>query len=307
MITPLTYFIVPILIFLFIIEVAHSFKEEKHVYKRKDLFSNLIIGVGYFVCNVLSKGVLFYLFRVAHEFGPFEFSGAWYVWIVAFLAADFSYYWYHRASHEIGWFWGVHAVHHSSEEYNLSVAFRLPWVHNISGSFLFWIWMPLIGFSPLMTLVSVQLTLFYQALLHTEAIQKLPRLVEYVLNTPSHHRVHHGSDFKYLDRNHGGTLIIWDRIFGTFQQEEEKPNYGLTKKLESYDPLVISFDAWTTLLKKVARSGSWKNATNYLIQPPGWSHDGSSKTVKQMRKEFQGQINLHTNCRRNCSECPMKK
>jgi len=307
MITRITIITIPLLVILFIIELLHSYKEDKHLYKRKDTFSNLAVGAGYFICNMLSKGGLFFIFQIASRFSFCNIAERWYTWILAALAADLSYYWYHRASHEVGWFWAVHVVHHSSEEYNLSVAFRLPWATNITGSFLFWIWMPLAGFSPITTLLSVQLCLFYQTLLHTETVRKLPIFIEYIFNTPSHHRVHHSSNFKYLDKNHGGILIIWDRLFGTFQKEEEKPRYGLTTKLESYNPITITFHEWVTMFRKMVHSGSFRNAVNYLIQPPGWSHDGSTKTVKQLKKEIAEHKALRKKCDRNCTECPFKQ
>jgi hypothetical protein len=130
-----------------------------------------------------------------------------------------------------------------------------------------------------------QVSLIYQFWIHTETIQRLPAPVEFLFNTPSHHRVHHGSDVKYLDKNHGGILIIWDRLFGTFQQEEERPTYGLTKNIEAYNPAVIAFSTWKSLILQAARCGSVKKAVQYFYKPPGWSHDGSSKTVKQMRAE----------------------
>lgn len=307
MITPITIITIPVLVLLFIIEVIHSYKEDKHLYTRKDTLNNMAIGIGYFACNMLSKGLLFFVFQWASKFSLFHISQTWYVWIIAILAADLSFYWYHRASHEVGWFWAIHVVHHSSEEFNLSVAFRLPWATNISGSFLFWIWMPLIGFSPITTLLCIQLCLFYQTFLHTETVRKLPGLIESVFNTPSHHRVHHSSNFKYLDKNHGGVLIIWDKLFGTFQKEEEKPRYGLTKKFESYNPVTITFHEWMSMFKKMVRSGSFTNAVNYLIQPPGWSHDGSTKTVKQLKKEIAEHKALRKKCDRHCGECPFKQ
>jgi sterol desaturase/sphingolipid hydroxylase (fatty acid hydroxylase superfamily) len=307
MITPLTLITIPLLVILFTIEVVHSYKEDKHLYQRRDTLSNLAVGVGYFVCNMLSKGLLFFIFQLVSKFRLYDLAERWYIWVLAVLAADLSYYWYHRACHEIGWFWAVHVVHHSSEQYNLSVAFRLPWATNITGSFLFWIWMPLVGFSPTMTLLSVQLCLFYQTLLHTETIRKLPSFIEYIFNTPSHHRVHHSSNLKYLDKNHAGILIIWDKLFNTFQKEEEKPVYGLTKKFESYNPVTITFHEWISMFKKMVHSGSFRNAVNYLIQPPGWSHDGSSKTIRQLKKEIALHKARGKNCDRNCAECPLKQ
>ena len=147
--------------------------------------------------------------------------------------------------------------------------------------------MPLLGFDPIIVLLMQQISLIYQFWIHTEAIDRLPRLLEFILNTPSHHRVHHGSDLKYLDKNHGGILIIWDRIFGTFQPEQERPRYGLTKNIQTYNPFIIAFIEWKEMFSKAFHSGSLRNGINYIIQPPGWSHDGSGKTAKQMRKEAE--------------------
>ena len=130
-----------------------------------------------------------------------------------------------------------------------------------------------------------QISLIYQFWIHTETVHRLPKFIEYVFNTPSHHRVHHGSDLKYLDRNHGGILIIWDRMFGTFQPEEEKPTYGLTRNIKSFNPFVIALTTWGELIKKAKNSGSIKQGLTYFIKPPGWSHDGASKTVKELRLE----------------------
>jgi sterol desaturase/sphingolipid hydroxylase (fatty acid hydroxylase superfamily) len=176
-------------------------------------------------------------------------------------------------------------VHHSSQHYNLAAALRQTWTGNLTGTFLFWAWMPLVGFHPIWVLFMQQVSLIYQFWIHTETINRLPAPLEAVLNTPSHHRVHHGSDLKYLDRNHGGILIIWDRIFGTFQPEEERPTYGLTNNIGSFNPFVVAFKTWTELARKAKNAGSVGNAVKYFIEPPGWSHDGSTKTADQLRKE----------------------
>jgi sterol desaturase/sphingolipid hydroxylase (fatty acid hydroxylase superfamily) len=296
-----------VMLLLFIIEVIHSYREDKHLYNAKDTLSNLAVGIGYFVSSIPSKGLQFFIFQWVSKFSLFDIPETGYGWVIAILAADVSYYWYHRASHEIGWLWAVHVVHHSSEEYNLSVAFRLPWITNISKSFLFWVWMPLLGFSPTMTLLCIQLCLFYQIFLHTETVRILPSFIENIFNTPSHHRVHHSRNLKYLDKNHGAILIVWDKLFGTFQKEEEKPAYGLTHKLESYNPVTITFHEWASMFKKMVRSGSFKNAINYLIRPPGWSHDGSTKTVKQLRKDLEQHKSLVKKCDRNCNRCALKQ
>ncbi|HEV8508565.1 MAG TPA: sterol desaturase family protein [Chitinophagaceae bacterium] len=305
--TSFTTFVILLLVVLFIVEVIHSYKEDKHLYKKRDTLSNLAVGVGYFVCHMLSKGLQLFIFQCVSKLSLFHISELWYVWVLSILAADLSYYWFHRASHEIEWLWAVHVVHHSSEQYNLSIAFRVPWAKNFTGGVLFWIWMPLIGFSPMMTFLSIEVCLLYQVFLHTETVRTLPSFIENIFNTPSHHRVHHSSNLKYLDRNHGAILIIWDKLFSTFQKEEEKPVYGLTKKLESYNPITITFHEWITMFKKMVHSGSFRNAVNYLIQPPGWSHDGSTKTVRQLKKEIAEHKALRKKCDRNCATCPLKQ
>ena len=149
--------------------------------------------------------------------------------------------------------------------------------------------MPLIGFHPVIVLMMQSISLIYQFWIHTETIHRLPAPLEFILNTPSHHRVHHGTDLEYLDRNHGGVLIIWDRLFGTFTPERQRPQYGLTRNIGSFNPFVVAFKTWGELFGKATRSGSWKNALRYFIKPPGWSHDGSSRTTRQLREEHQGQ------------------
>ncbi len=178
-----------------------------------------------------------------------------------------------------------HVVHHSSQHYNLAAALRQTWTGNFTGSFIFWLWMPFVGFHPLVVMLMQQISLIYQFWIHTEAINKLPKPIEFIFNTPSHHRVHHSSDLKYLDKNHAGILIIWDRMFGSFQPEEEKPAYGLTKNVNTFNPVKIAFHEWGNLSKDVARGRTLSNAVKYLINPPGWSHDGRSKTTRQLRKE----------------------
>lgn len=142
--------------------------------------------------------------------------------------------------------------------------------------------MPLAGFHPVIVLTMQSLSLIYQFWIHTETIHLLPRPIEFIFNTPSHHRVHHGTDLKYLDKNHAGVLIIWDRLFGTFRREEERPVYGLTRNMGTFNPVIVALKTWGELFRKAARSGSWKKAFLYFLRPPGWSHDGSSQTAREM-------------------------
>lgn len=282
----LLYYAIPGFVLLLSLEAWFSYKENKQLYEKKDTWSSLGLGVGNVLVGFVTKAMIFALFTFLYEYRIFDLNeNTWWYWVLLFFADDFSYYWFHRTAHNVNWFWASHVVHHSSQHYNLAAALRQTWTGNLTGSFLFWAWMPLVGFHPVWILFMQQISLIYQFWIHTETVHKLPKFFEFVLNTPSHHRVHHGSDVKYLDRNHGGILIIWDRLFGSFQPEEERPSYGLTKNIDSFNPVIVALKTWKELFAAAIRSGSFKNGFNYFIQPPGWSHDGSSKTVRQMRKK----------------------
>ncbi len=280
------FYAIPGFVILLSIEAYLSYRENKHLYEKKDTWTSLALGIGNVLTGFITKALIFWLFTLLHEYRLFDLNtGVWWYWVLLFFADDFSYYWFHRVSHNVNWFWASHVVHHSSTFYNLAAALRQTWTGNATGAFLFWAWMPLVGFNPLHVLLMQQLSLIYQFWIHTEMVHKLPRPLEFVLNTPSHHRVHHGSDLKYLDKNHGGILIIWDRMFGSFQPEQERPTYGLTNNIGSYNPITVALKTWGELFKKAWSSGSPKHFFNYFIQPPGWSHDGSSYTVRQMRRK----------------------
>lgn len=281
----LLYYAIPGFVLLLSLEAWFSYRENRHLYETKDTFTSLGLGIGNLAVGLVTKAAIFGLFSFLYKFRIFELDyTAWWYWVLLFFADDFSYYWFHRTSHSVNWFWASHVVHHSSQHYNLAAALRQTWTGNATGAFLFWAWMPLVGFHPIWILFMQQISLIYQFWIHTETIHKLPRPLEFILNTPSHHRVHHGSDLKYLDKNHGGILIVWDRLFGTFQAEEHRPTYGLTHNIESFNPFVVAFKTWEELIKKAFSSGSVKTGLQYFIKPPGWSHDGSSSTVQQMRQ-----------------------
>ena len=272
---------------LFFAEFFINCKKNKHLYKRDETISNIRIGVVLFFLNIVSKAIVISSYYLVYSFRIFTIGSDWKTWFLAFLLCDFTFYWYHRAAHEINWFWAAHSVHHSSEYFNISVTFRQSWTTQFSGHFIFYLWLPFIGFDPVMIYFATAAGLLYQSWLHTELIGKLHPVFEFIFNTPSHHRVHHASDLNYLDKNHGEVLIIWDRMFGTFAEEKEKPNYGLTKKLLKPDLINIMFTDWKCLFSRVIKAQSFKTAVNYLIKPPGWSHDGSSKTVKELRREIE--------------------
>lgn len=281
------YYAIPGFVLLLLIEAWYSYKEQKALYDTKDTFSSLALGIGNVLSGLITKALIYGLFALLYRFRFFTLDGSqWWHWALAFLADDLSYYWFHRSSHHINWFWASHVVHHSSTKYNLAAALRQTWTGNLTGAFLFWAWMPLVGFHPFIVLMMQSISLIYQFWIHTETIQLLPRPIEFVFNTPSHHRVHHGTDLQYLDKNHGGVLIIWDRIFGTFQPEKGRPTYGLTNNIGSFNPAIVAFKTWGVLIKKAAHAGSLKNAVLYFVRPPGWSHDGSSKTAREMIEDY---------------------
>lgn len=280
------HYAIPGFILLLLVEVGIAAKEKKGWFEARDTFSSLAMGIGNVVIGLFSKGLILAAMAFVYQFRLFEIGFQWWAWAMLFFAEDFTYYWYHRTSHSSRYFWASHVVHHSSQRYNLGTALRQTWTGEIAGGFVFWLWLPLLGFHPSMVFTMQAISLLYQFWIHTEAIGKMPYAFELVFNTPSHHRVHHSSDIKYLDKNHAGILIIWDRFFGTFQEEEEHPNYGLTKNIQTFNPLRIAFHEWVDMFRDLRRAPSLRAAAGYLFGPPGWSHDGSRQTTAQLRRQF---------------------
>ncbi|RYY40576.1 MAG: sterol desaturase family protein [Chitinophagaceae bacterium] len=284
----LLYYAIPFFVLLLSIEAWLSAREQRDLYEARDTWSSLALGIGNVITGFFTKALVFGLFTFLYQLRLFDLSASnWWYWLLLFLADDFSYYWFHRTAHNVNWFWASHVVHHSSERYNLAAALRQTWTGNATGTFLFWAWLPLVGFHPIWILFMQQISLIYQFWIHTEMIRRLPAPIEYIFNTPAHHRVHHGSDLKYLDKNHGGILIIWDRLFGSFQPEQERPRYGLTRNIGSFNPFVVALKTWGELFSRVGKARSWPERAGYLFGPPGWSPDGSSLTTQQLRAREQ--------------------
>lgn len=284
----LVHYAIPFFVATVIIEIILTVKVKMEEYSYQDAGTSIIMGLGNVAINLFTKGVVLSLFYLIYNFyHAFEISFVWWAWIILFFADDLCYYWFHRISHESRLFWASHVVHHSSQKYNLSTALRQTW----SGSFytfIFWIPLILIGFHPLMVLFQMSISLIYQYWIHTELIDRMPKWFENVFNTPSHHRVHHASNPQYLDRNYAGILIIWDRLFGTFEQEVEKPIYGLVKNIETYNPAKVAFSEWYDMFNDFFTSKtSIKNKFKYFIKPPGWKHDGESILATDLRKEWE--------------------
>ncbi|WP_452220695.1 sterol desaturase family protein [Lacinutrix salivirga] len=271
------------------LELYVIIKQGIKTYETKDAFASIAMGLGNVILGFLSKALALASFFVVYEyFRVFTIPISWWSFLLLFVLDDFAYYWFHRISHECRLFWASHVVHHSSQHYNLSTALRQTWSGGFY-TFIFWLWLPILGFDPGMIILQMSISLLYQFWIHTEAINKLPKWFEAVFNTPSHHRVHHGSNPLYLDKNHAGILIIWDKLFGTFQPEikEEKVIYGLVKNIETYNPIKIAFVEWIELFKDFFTEGiSIKNRLLYLIKPPGWKHDGTGKLSNDLKEEW---------------------
>lgn len=258
-------------------------------YAGKDTAASLTMGLGNVAISAVTKlGALAVMVWI-YEHRLVTLPNVWWTWVLLFFAEDLCYYAFHRASHEIRFFWAAHVNHHSSEHYNLSTALRQSWTTPLTAP-LFWLPLPLFGFAPWMVLTQQAVSLLYQYWIHTEAIDRLPRPIEFLFNTPSHHRVHHGANPQYLDRNHGGILILWDRLFGSFEPERERVVYGLTENLRDHRPHVIAFHEWVAMFRDVARAPGLGAALGYLLRPPGWRHDGKGKTARDVLADSQDRV-----------------
>tara|TARA_R110002051_G_scaffold56046_1_gene103822 strand:+ start:8671 stop:9573 length:903 start_codon:yes stop_codon:yes gene_type:complete len=284
----LIHYAIPFFIVTVILEVILSVKVKLHDYEFKDAGTSIFMGLGNVAIGLVTKGIALGFFYLLYNFYHlFEIPFAWWSWLILLFAEDLCYYWFHRISHVSRFFWASHVVHHSSKNYNLSTALRQSWSGGFY-TFIFWTPLVIIGFHPVMILVQMSVSLIYQYWIHTEMIKKMPKWFEAVFNTPSHHRVHHATNPQYLDRNHAGVFIIWDRIFGTFEPEVEKPVYGLVTNINTYNPIKIAFAEWYKMLGDVFTSKtSLVNRFKYLSKPPGWKHDGTSILSTDLRKEWE--------------------
>ena len=278
------YHAIPAFAVLIVLETAEMMHEHRFSKGKHNMLSSISLGLVAFGISFIAKSVAIIIYGLIYQFKLFTIpTTLWSAWVICFFADDITYYWFHRMSHQIRFLWASHAVHHSSQTFNFSDALRLPWTSNLTGTFLFWAWMPLLGFEPAMVITMKSISTVYQFWLHTEKIKKLPNWMESIFNTPSHHRVHHSSELDYLDKNHAGTLIIWDKLFGTFQQETHKTIYGLTKNITSSNPLVIAFHEWKSIWHDFKKARHGMDYLNYFFNSPGWSHDGSTQTTKQLQ------------------------
>jgi sterol desaturase/sphingolipid hydroxylase (fatty acid hydroxylase superfamily) len=269
---------IPMFVLLVVVELL-SFRfapdDDMVGYSRKDSRTSISMGFGFLVIEFGWKIVTVAAMVALYTATPLRLSSHnWWSWVILFLADDFAYYWYHRTHHEIRILWASHSVHHSSERYNLSTALRQTWTPFTALPF--WLALAAFGMPPWMILLEQSVSLIYQFWLHTERIDKLPSWFEFVMNTPSHHRVHHGSNAQYLDRNYAGILIIWDRMFGTFEPEGERVVYGLTKNLTTYNPVMVAVHEYRGIAADVAKAVRWRDRVRHLTHNPGWNPETAS-------------------------------
>lgn len=239
-------------------------------YAFRDARASISMGIASLVFLTAFKVVTFFGFvAVSVYLAPWQLPvDTWWYWVLLVVGLDLGYYWHHRFSHRVRIAWAGHQAHHSSEFMNFGTALRQKW--NPWFEFFFWLPLPLLGFAPWTLYVAFGVNLVYQFFTHTELVGRLPRPVEWVLNTPSHHRVHHGSDAEYLDSNYGGILIVWDRLFGTFVAERQRPTYGLTKKVETFDLIELQYGHYREIWADLRGARGWRERLGFLVGPPGW-------------------------------------
>ncbi|MCZ4245087.1 sterol desaturase family protein [Pedobacter punctiformis] len=275
-------------IVLTIVEMYFSYQHDKKLYTKRDTWTNIYLMTAAVVINLGMKTATFFLLDYCYQFRLFQISNVWAYWIVLILAQDFLYWFLHTVGHYVRFFWAMHVTHHSSEHFNLTTGFRSTVFEPLYRVF-FYLPLAFMGFSAMDILFAYLVTQIYGNLVHTQTVGKLHPWFEYIFVTPSHHRVHHASNVRYLDKNMGMVLILWDRWFGTFQEElpEDAIKYGLTTQPKDTGPVNIIFHEFIALKDDVKKAPTFIDKIKYVINPPGWSHDGSTKIAKIMQQELR--------------------
>ncbi|AEF35910.1 MULTISPECIES: sterol desaturase family protein [Mycobacteriaceae] len=256
---------------------------ERGSYRARDAWTSISMGLVSVATTAGWKFLALLGYAAIYTYlAPWHLSPRqWYTWVIAILGVDLLYYTYHRIAHRVRLIWATHQAHHSSQYYNLATALRQKW--NNSGEVLLWIPLPLFGIPPWMVFAAFSVNLIYQFWVHTERIDKLPRVIEFIFNTPSHHRVHHGMDQEYLDKNYGGILIVWDRLFGSFAPERFRPHYGLTKQVDTFNIVKLQIHEYASIIADVRAARSWRDRLGYVFGPPGWQ-PASSRASAALRQ-----------------------
>jgi sterol desaturase/sphingolipid hydroxylase (fatty acid hydroxylase superfamily) len=242
-------------------------------YERRDSRTSILMGLGsLFFTGGARVGALL-VYSALYVVSPLRLDPhEWWAWVYAILVVDLLFYTEHRAAHRVRILWAAHQAHHNSQRFNLSTAVRQKW--NPWWELLVWTPLPLLGMPPWMVFSAFSVNLIFQFFVHTERVDRMWRPIEFVFNTPSHHRVHHASDPDYLDKNFAGILIIWDRIFGTYVEETHRPTYGLTKNVESYNPFTLQYHLYGRIWRDVRGARTWSDRLGYVFGPPDWAPAG---------------------------------
>jgi sterol desaturase/sphingolipid hydroxylase (fatty acid hydroxylase superfamily) len=270
-----------LVLLIIIAEAIFSIRHDLHEYKIKDTLANISIAAANALISLFVRGFTLRALIAFQKISLLDFGHSCTTWVILFLLTDLTHFGFHYLEHKTRFLWAAHSVHHSSSSYNFSTAVRTAQTNNLY-KFIYEIPLCLVGFDAFMVVFIHSLIHLFTFFQHTEHIKKMGWLEQF-LNTPSHHRVHHASDEKYLDKNFGGVLIIWDKLFGTFQCEEEKPRYGLTKAIATYDPVKIVLHEWKAIGRDVYRSDSWIQALSYIFRKPGWRPGATDKTAHSTR------------------------
>ncbi len=274
----LIVYAIPVMAVLTVAEIIYSWRKEIHNYPFKETMGSTLVGLGNVGISLLIKIGLMYAAIWIFNFVPWRMELNWWTLIPCYIIFDFCSYWSHRISHENRFFWATHIVHHSAENYNLSVSFRLSWVQNIKVIFFLPVFFA--GFHPIVIFAVSQASVLFQFWVHTEYIKKLHPVFEYILATPSNHRVHHGTQEKYLDKNYAATFIFWDRMFGTFQKEEERPEYGLTNKIGNrLNPIFLNFHEYQDMIEDVKHAKGIQKKWFYIFGSPSAIHHEKLKDL----------------------------
>jgi sterol desaturase/sphingolipid hydroxylase (fatty acid hydroxylase superfamily) len=259
----------PIVLAMIFVEILISNWQQKNYYKTQDTLCTIGLLAGNIIVAFSIKGLILALHFYLYQYKIFELSGMlplWLFWILTFVVIDLVFYIYHRMSHRIRFLWAIHLSHHSSEEMNFAVSFRQAWFGPISKIPFFMV-LPLLGFDPTIIAAAGVISTLWGIVGHTQIIGKLG-FIEWVFNTPSHHRVHHGSNKQYIDKNYGNLLIIWDRMFGTFEPEEEPVKFGLVNNVNTYNPAKITFMAWSSMIDDIKQKKNFSEMLSTIIEPP---------------------------------------
>lgn len=257
----------PFMFFFVLLEWFISHRQHKELYQKAETIGSVLVGIGNVAIAFALKFSLLFLIVWVYNLVPWRMYLNWWTFIPCYIIFDFCSYWAHRIAHEQRIWWATHVVHHSSEHYNLSVSFRLSWIQH--AKLIFFLPVAILGFHPVIFFVVNQVAVLFQFWVHTEYIGRLHPVIEYIFATPSNHRVHHGSQEKYINKNYGATFIIWDRIFKTYQPEEEQAIYGITHNIENKaNPLLINFHELADIIRDVRKAKSWKLKFFYLFGDP---------------------------------------